>query len=129
MGFNLQPNCSINALGLVVPAGTPGAIQSGTTNYVYGLINPTPGNLGTLGARSLTYPGQFDLDMNMSKTFRLTESKSMQVRIDTKNVLNHPSPNLPGFSVNPTSANNTFIGEVTGKGGSRTFQGQVRVNF
>jgi len=124
MGFNLQAVCNLNALGLIVPAGTAGAntIATSGTSYLLGLVNPTPGNLGTLGARTLDYWGQFQLDANVSKNFRLTESKSLQLRIDTRNVLNHPTPGIPSFSI-------TSLGNITTKSGSRTFQGQLRLTF
>jgi hypothetical protein len=86
------------------------------------LQNPTPGNFGTLGPKTLDYWGQFSLDANASKTFRLTESKSMAVRIDARNVLNHPTPGIPSFTLD------TF-GEIGSKSGSRTFQAQLRFNF
>jgi hypothetical protein len=35
--------------------------------------------------------------MNISKQFRISESKSLQLRIDATNVLNHPTPNNPGI--------------------------------
>ena len=122
MGYNLQANCTLDALGIIVPEGTQGASVTGGTSYVLGLVNPTPGNVGTLGARTLDYWGQFQLDANVSKTFRLTESKSLQIRIDTTNVLNHPTPGIPDFSLDN-------LGNITSKSGSRSFQGQVRLSF
>jgi hypothetical protein len=121
-GFNFGANCTLDALGIVVPAGTPDSQVIGSTSYVLGLVNPTPGNFGNLGPRTLNYPGQFSLDANASKTFRVSESKSLQVRIDTNNILNHPSPNIPDFSIDN-------LGNIGGKGGSRSFQGQVRLTF
>ena len=50
------------------------------------------------------------------------ESMSAQVRFDSTNVLNHPTPNAPSFSPN------TF-GVTTGKNGERSFQGQLRLTF
>jgi hypothetical protein len=123
MGTNLQTSCTMNALGIVVPAGTPGSIVVGSRSAVLALVNPNPGEIGTLGARSLTYYGQWSLNANIGKTFRLSESKSMQVRIDTTNVLNHPVPNIPDFSL-------TGLGNITGKGNqTRTFQGQLSISF
>ena len=36
----------------------------------------------------------------MSKSFRITESKSIQVRMDAQNVLNHPNPAAPNLDIN-----------------------------
>jgi hypothetical protein len=38
------------------------------------LVNPKPGEIGTLGNRSLTSFGTFFLDGNIQKTIKLTES-------------------------------------------------------
>ena len=73
-------------------------------------------------------PGQFSLDANIQKRFRLTESKQLSLRIDTTNVLNHPTPGVPNYFVG-----GGIFGEMgqitTGKSGGRTFQGQVRLTF
>jgi hypothetical protein len=67
---------------------------------------------------------------NLSKTFRITESKSIQIRVDATNVLNHPQPAHPNLAVPGTSD----FGAVTTKGGlnngtPRMFQGQLRFSF
>ena len=48
----------------------------------------------------------------------------MQVRIDTTNVLNHPTPGGPNLS----SQCATF-GQITTKTGGRSFQGTLRFTF
>jgi hypothetical protein len=59
----------------------------------------------------------------VSKNFRISESKTLQVRVDATNVFNHPVPNIPSFAV-------TSLGNITGKGNqTRTFQGQLRLSF
>ena len=45
-------------------------------NVVYGLVNPLPGQIGTLGNRTIDSWGQFFLDANIQKSFQITESKS-----------------------------------------------------
>jgi hypothetical protein len=122
MGLNLSTSCSLDALGLKVPTGTPDSQVINNTSYVLALVNPTPGNFGNLGPRTLNYWGQFSLDANASKTFRLTESKSLSVRIDARNVLNHPTPGIPSFSIDT-------LGDIGTKSGSRTFQAQARLSF
>src|SRR5262245_54885590 len=114
MGTNFAANCTLNALALRNSDGSVGDLL---------VVYPQPGQVGNLGARTLNYWGQFALDANASKTFRITESKSVQIRIDATNVLNHPSPNLPSFAV-------TTLGQVNGKGNQRrNLQGQLRLNF
>ena len=71
-------------------------------------------------------PGSWDFDANIRKTFRLTESKSIQVRMDATNILNHPTPSAPTLNINSTNA----FGLISGKGNAhREFQAQVRFAF
>jgi hypothetical protein len=63
----------------------------------------------------------------MSKTFNITESKQLQVRVDTTNVLNHPQPGAVNFD--SSSANFGLITGATGKTGTRSFQGSLRFTF
>ena len=128
MGFNLFANgsCTLNAVAKQNPDGTPGAIM---------LQNPLPGQVGNmpLSLRSL---GKWRLDANVGKTFRISESKSVAIRFDATNVLNHPdlSDNQPqtGQSVNTPGV---VFGRIPDKGGSltgttpRTLQGQLRFTF
>jgi hypothetical protein len=92
-----------------------------------------PGKRGTLGQNIVTGIADFRLDANISKSFRLTESKSVQVRIDTNNVLNHPLLSAPSLALSNTTT--TAFGTITSKGGngatqnSRQFQGELRINF
>ena len=90
------------------------------------LVNPKPGEFGTLGPRTLARWGAFSLDANAQKTFRLTESKQLSIRIDSTNILNHPQPDVPNFNV---GSNTATFGAITGKSGTRTIQGQLRLTF
>jgi hypothetical protein len=119
MGFNMFGNnsCQLDAL----------ADENG--NIV--LQHPAPGRRGNLGQNTIEYPGTWKLDANMSKTFRLTESKSLQLRFDATNVLNHPNIPTTGNSAPTLDINsNTAFGIITAKGNDvRTFQGQLRLTF
>jgi len=124
MGFNLNANgnCTINALALANPDGTAGPMV---------FQQPLPGHRGTLGQNVMRLPGIWNFDANLSKTFRLTESKNVQLRIDTTNVLNHPDAGTavgltPNLSLNGT----TPFGSIGTKGNNtRTFQGTLRFQF
>jgi hypothetical protein len=137
--------CTLSALAYIVPAGTPGAItvtdtinvenpaspgntitQTRNRSGVIVLQNPLPGRRGSLGQNVIRNVGNYTLDANMSKQFRISESKSVQVRIDTSNVFNHPTPGGPQLSIN---ANNNPFGQITAKSGNRAFQGQLRFSF
>jgi hypothetical protein len=113
MGFNIT---SANQCQLRAVADSSGRIV---------LQNPLPGKRGTMGQRSVFGPGSWTLDGSLSKSFQITESKQIQLRFDATNVLNHPLPNNPQFSIN-----NANFGTIADKGNQiRTFQGQLRFTF
>jgi hypothetical protein len=125
--------CTLNSLAMKVPANTPGAIVlSDGTSVVNVLVNPRPGEFGTLGSRSLDSFGTFFLDGNVQKTFRISERHQLSLRVDATNILNHPQLNSPNFAVG-----NTPFGQIAGKGAAsftgppvqRNFQAQVRLTF
>ena len=126
MGFNLAANvnCSLQAVARIVPAGTPGATVIDGQNVLMVLQNPLPGRQGTLGQNTIESLGSIRFDANLGKTFRITESKSLQIRVDATNVLNHPTPAAPTFSINSDN-----FGLSTSKTGGRAFQGQLRFTF
>jgi Carboxypeptidase regulatory-like domain len=128
--------CGLTAVARLVAAGTPGAVQYGvdaTGKPRYGVIvlqNPKPGTQGNLGQSTFDMPGTWRFDGNLSKSFRISETKSVQFRMDATNVLNHPNP-LP---ISPAiSINNTTTGDfgylTNSKTGNRQFQAQFRLNF
>jgi hypothetical protein len=117
MGTNLQLTniCTITALAQRNADGTPGEVM-----LKYG----KPGEVGNLGFNNFSYFGNWTLDMGISKTFKVSESKSVQVRIDASNVLNHPTPVLGNQSFTTGQ-----FGVVTNKSDERALQGQLRLSF
>lgn len=128
-------SCTLTAVARVVPAGTAGAVQYGVDangSPRYGVIvlqNPRPGTQGNLGQSTFEMPGTFRFDANLSKNFRLTETKSIQFRMDATNVLNHPNPLpvAPAISINNTSGDFGYL--TNNKAGTRAFQAQIRLQF
>jgi hypothetical protein len=140
-GFAYAANtggCTLRALGQRVAIGTPGSFLLDPNNpaevaAVYVLANPKPGETGVLTPNVLTSFGNWSLDGNAQKSFRLTETKQLTIRIDATNVLNHPTPFIPYFQPGGQTGNGQF-GEILcgcndSKSGTRTFQGQVRLTF
>jgi hypothetical protein len=67
---------------------------------------------GTSGRNHLRLGGLTDLDLQVSKLFKITESKSFQLRWESFNALNHP--NFNGYVNTFASANfNTYISTAT----------------
>jgi hypothetical protein len=125
-GFNLSTvNCGLNAVAQAVAPGTPGSVVVNNVTVQYLLVNPQPGKQGNLGLTTVESAGIYRFDANLGKTFRIDEQRSIQVRVDATNVLNHPQIGTPNFSIN--SAN---FGLVTAdKTGGRSFQGSLRLSF
>src|SRR5207249_11971504 len=85
---------------------------------------PAPGQLGKLGLYTIYGPGSWNLDANLQKKMRIGEGRSVAIRLDALNVLNHPTPGNPNLNINP----GTF-GQITTKTGSRSIAGQLRLEF
>jgi len=89
------------------------------------LVNPQPGEVGTLGYATLRGPRSVNFDMNLIKRFKIHETVEFEFRLDAINVLNHPNFGNPNTNINGT---NTF-GRITTATGSRSFVVNSRMNF
>jgi hypothetical protein len=130
MGFNLLTNS-----GGVCALQSIAAADTGTTVFQ----NPFPGHRGNMPF-GLNAPGSYRFDANLSKRFKISETKSVQFRLDALNVFNHPSPGDPqprtagGQSINTPGI---IFGQIPDKGllGSgaspqmRYITGQLRLDF
>jgi hypothetical protein len=112
---NLNSSCTLNA------------VFDANTGQIL-LRNPLPGQRGTLGQRAVQVPGRWRFDANLRKLIMLSESRSIEFRVDASNVFNHPEPANPTLSIN----DNNF-GLITGANAKSTqhrqFQAQLRLNF
>jgi hypothetical protein len=89
------------------------------------LQNALPGTQGNLGRGAVYGPGRWRFDAAMSKEFRISESKRVHLRLDARNVLNHPDPMNPNLAI--TGANFGIIAAKTTL--HRELQAQLRLNF
>ncbi len=88
--------------------------------------NPQPGTRGNIGRQTVENPGSWDFDANIRKTFRISESKTLQIRFDATNIMNHPAPSNPTLSINATNT----LGYIADKTDAhREFQAQIRLVF
>jgi hypothetical protein len=90
------------------------------------LQNAQPGKQGTMGVGKLQIAGTWTLDANIGKRFRISESKSLQLRVDATNILNHPSPVAPSLALGGNTPFGSFNNKSTN---ARVFQGQLRFSF
>jgi hypothetical protein len=110
------------------------------------LQNPLPGTRGNVGLNTIEGAGTWTADMALTKSFRIRENLKGTVRMDARNVFNHPTPGAPaaafggapidgGTQLNLNDANP--FGNIPLKGASagywlpsqRAFQLKVRVDF
>ncbi len=103
-----------------VVAGVPLYSGSGFFNS-NAFVIPAAGTFGNAGRNTITGPNQFTMNLNMSRTINLKERKSLEIQINSTNILNHP--NLTSFGTTVGSSN---YGIPTAVGGMRTIQGTIR---
>ena len=119
-----DPQCAqVTALQGLSAQCSIDAIADASGNIV--LQTPAPGTRGTLGQRTVEGPGQWRFDANLQKSFQLSESKTLQFRMDARNILNHPELNNPTLTITSTN-----FGTINGKTTlHRQFQAQLRLTF
>jgi hypothetical protein len=126
-----DPQCaSVTSAQGLANLCTLNAVADSKTGEVV-LQNPLPATRGTLGQRALSGPGRWRFDANVSKSIRISESKTLQFRLDATDVLNHPEPGSPIVDIN-----NLNFGLITATTTAtaktslhRQLQGQLRFNF
>jgi hypothetical protein len=90
------------------------------------LQNRSQDVVGTWDKRQWSCPALGLSTRRLSKSIKVTESKSFQFRIDATNVFNHPLMGNPNLSLNAT----TPFGSIQAKGTQRRqFKAQLRLNF
>jgi VCBS repeat-containing protein len=122
-GRTADPQCA--AVGVDLKSlCTLQAVTDSSGNIV--LQNPRPGTRGSLGLASLNLAGNWSFDASMSKSLRVAETKTLQFRMDSTNVFNHPVPSTPILNINGA----TPFGSIQDKGTQRRFfKASVRLNF
>jgi len=88
---------------------------------------PALGTLGTAARRSFYGPGIENFDMTLTKSLRLSESKSLQFRLEAFNVLNHAQFYGPA-SVDGNITSSTF-GQVVSAASPRLVQLGTKFSF
>jgi hypothetical protein len=80
------------------PAYTSGISPAGNPLYLNAASfkAAAPGTFGNAGRDSLVGPGSINWDMALSREFRFTEAKRLEVRADFFNIMNHANWNQPG---------------------------------
>jgi hypothetical protein len=127
------PNITLSPLVTCDPRSGLGPHQ-----YINSSCFAVPTNIGQNGPTILPPiygPGFFNWDLGLYKTFKITESKSLQFRFDGYNWLNHPLWSFNGgnlglsFDGTTRQMNNPLFGTVTDKQGHRIIQMAVKFIF
>jgi hypothetical protein len=83
---------------------------------------PAVGSVGSLGCR--IFDGPWDTsDFGASKFIQITERNNIQLRMDARNIFNHPT-----FAIRDQTATSTTFGKIT-SGGPGVFQFAIYYNF
>jgi hypothetical protein len=78
---------------------------------------PSPGQYGNAGRNIMCGPNLVDFDLSFLKTTKLMEPFSLQFRVETYNLFNHPNFNVPVNTQGPTgnggNGDAVFLGRAT----------------
>jgi len=128
-----EPN-GINNYGVDEPEFTPGPLdlnsnpRNGKSYFNTSLFSLQPlGTPGNSRRRFFYGPGLDNYDMALIKTLPLTESKSLQFRVEGFNVFNH-AQFFGSTAVNGNMNSSTF-GQVVSAGSPRLLQAAVKLIF
>ena len=106
-----RPNLIGDAYGPGACAGATKACRD-WFNPASFVVNPA-GTFGNIGKGGLLFPGYYDWDMGLGKTFKFTERVGLQFRAEFFNVFNRVNPDecsiTGGTSLTGSSCSNNFI--------------------
>jgi trimeric autotransporter adhesin len=100
---------------------TTASVVSGTTPTC---VNPADSPFGDVGRNIIEGPGQFTVDMSISKTFPIKEFRALEFRMTASNVFNTVNYTSIGTVVNSPS-----FGEITSAGNTRRVTLYARFRF
>ena len=64
---------------------------------------PAPGTLGNMGRNAIYGPGQYNLDLSLIKTTKVTERATLEFRWELFNAFNHANLSNPNVTFNSTA--------------------------
>jgi hypothetical protein len=136
--FTRDPQCNNIASGIQSLCTLQAVVDSKNGTIV--LQNPVPGKMGNMGYNTFRNLVRWNVDMSVSKSVAISETKSFRLRADIANIFNHPfasgAPGVSGTRVTyPTApsmslaAGSNPLGMYTYKVGGRTLQAMMRFDF
>ena len=119
------------------PNAVPGVDPYPASQSVDGWFNPgafaspAPGTFGNLARGSVVGPSLAEADLSLRKDYPIDERRTLQLRFDLFNVLNHPNFAQPNTTFGTTSFGTIFqtAGNTIGLGTSRQVEVVLRLMF
>jgi hypothetical protein len=105
-GYFFNPRAFVRP---VVTAGRSIPSSNGTA-----IANALGTDIGNVGRNVLRGPGQYNVDLSLTKRFQLRESRNIEFRAEVFNLLNHVNLSNPISDFNAVSATGSFD-PVTGQ--------------
>jgi hypothetical protein len=106
----------------------PNAVADNPTQDQYfapgAFAQPANGTFGNLGPSNILGRGTFNLDMGLTRGFRVREAQRIEVRAESFSLLNHPILGQPNTTLNGTS-----FGKTTSATGERILQFALKYTF
>ena len=137
---NVPPGYFFNPFAFVRPVVTTG--QPIPSSRGVAIANALGTDIGNVGRNILRGPVQHNIDLSLSKRFRLDESKNIEFRAEMFNLLNHVNLSNPISDFNAVSATGSFdpntgriinpgdFGRITSTSNNpRLFQFAVKFNY
>jgi hypothetical protein len=87
-------------------------------------VQNQPGQFGNSGRNSIVGPNQFNIDFGLSRRFKIQETKTIDIRSEFFNVLNHPNFGNPS-----TTLTNARFGAITSASDPRILQFALKFAF
>jgi hypothetical protein len=88
--------------------------------------DPQPYTFGDAGRDTIPGPGGNEVvDLSLHRTFRIRESKHLDLRAESFNLLNHPNIGVPG----PYPDFGPYFGKIFSTGQPRSYQVALRFGF
>ena len=85
---------------------------------------PAQGTYSSLGANNVLGPGLVQIDVGLTRTFRVRERQTVQFRAESFNFLNHTNPGQPVMAIN-----NPSFGKIQSAGDPRLLQFALKYVF
>jgi TonB dependent receptor len=112
MGFRMTPTGPYFIAASAIGSDGRGVAADGAAPFAGQVFfNATAGTLGTIQRNYFSGPSIWSFDAKVSKTTKIRENHTLEIRLDSTNILNHPT-----FAIGSQSIDSTTFGKITSTG-------------